>query len=425
MNKITNRPLGTNEKVFWVLDQKTTTQFAVVAEIDGTLKDDAWRQALDIVQRRHPNLSVRISGNDYSTAQLEHVDHCRIPLRTIYSENGESWNNVLEEELSTPLDITIAPLARAVLVQQPGKSVFMFISNHTIGDGMSVALVIRDILTVLAGGTIENLLPLSSLDELAGLSLKEIDKEKPDDFEQLKNNLLPRTTVNVERLKLSRSLTKKLIARSKNENTTVHGALSAAIVFALKTGSVAAMQQEPVRILHPLSARNTLSLGEDFGLLINIITLPYQPSVEQTFWDLAREVRKGIAETQTPDWITADMNATQGLFSNGLDVNTIEQALHQGTAHEVMLTNLGLLSFASDFGNLKLKTIWGPMVLTPHTAAQTIGVATFNDELTLTLTGLAPSNSLLEAMEQIIEKVCSTPQELQMGDLISPSFQLR
>jgi len=413
MNKITNRPLGTNEKVFWVLDQKTTTQFAVVAEIEGTLKDDAWRQALDIVQKRHPNLSVRISGNDYSTAQLNHVDNCRIPLRIIYSQNDESWNNVLEEELSTPLDITIAPLARAVLVQQPGKSVFMFISNHTIGDGMSVALVIRDILTVLAGKTIEDLLPLASLDELAGLSLKEVDKEEPTRFKQININLLPRRTVNVERLKLSRSLTKKLIARSKNENTTVHGALSAAIVLTLKTGSDASMQEEPLRILHPLSARNTLSLGEDFGLLINIVTLPYQPSVEQTFWDLAREVRKGIAETQTPDWIAADMNATQGLFSNGLDVNTIEQALHQGTAHEVMLTNLGRLLFASDFGKLQLKTIWGPMVLTPHTAAQTIGVATFNDELTLTLTGLAPSRLLLEALEEIIEKACSTPQELQ------------
>jgi len=425
MNKITNRPLGTNEKVFWVLDQKTTTQFAVVAEIDGNLNDDAWRQALDSVQKRHPNLSVRISGNDYSTAQLNHVDHCKIPLRIIYSQNGESWNNILEEELSTPLDITIAPLARAVLIQQPGTSVFMFISNHTIGDGMSVALVIRDILTVLAGRTIEDLLPLSSLDELAGLSLMEIDNVKPIGFEQVKNNLLPRTTVNVERLKLSRSLTKKLTARSKNEKTTVHGALSAAIILTLKTRNAASIQEKPVRILHPLSARNTLSLGEDFGLLINIVTLPYEPSLEQTFWDLAREVRKGIAETQTPDWIAADLNATQALFSNGLDVNTIEQALHQGTAHEVMLTNLGRLSFASDFGNLQLRTLWGPMVLTPHTAAQTIGVATFNDELTLTLTGLTASRSLLEAVEQIIEKACSTPQELQNGELISPLFQLK
>ena len=56
------------------------------------------------------------------------------------------------------------------------------------------------------------------------------------------------------------------------------------------------------------------------------------------------------------------------------------------------------------------------MVLTPHTLAQTVGVATFNGELTLTVTGLAPSQSLLETVAQIIEKGCSTPQDLQLAE---------
>ena len=199
----------------------------------------------------------------------------------------------------------------------------------------------------------------------------------------------------------------------------MHGALSAAVVLALKMRSDLALEAKPVRILHPLSARTPLSLGEDFALLLSIITLPYEPSIQQTFWDFVREVRKDIASTQTADWIKADTTATQGLFSNGLDINTIEDALHQGTAHEVMLTNLGLLSFKSDFGNLKLVSLWGPMVLTPHKSAQTIGVATFNGELTLTLTSLAPSKSLLEAVDEIIEKVCSREEDLQIGKLIS------
>jgi len=418
MNKITNRPLGTNEKVFWVLDQKNTTQFAVVAEIDGNLIDSEWRNALDIVQKRHPNLSVQISGNEYSTAHFNHVEDCRIPLRVLYTRSGESWNSVLEEELSIPLNITIGPLARAVLIQQPGKSVFIFMSNHSIGDGMSIALLIRDVLTVLSGETIEKLLPVPSLDELAGVSLNEIENGKLHGFEQAKNSLVPRLTVNIERLKLSSTLTKKLIDRSKSEKTTVHGALSAAVVLALKMRNDVASQEKPVRILHPLSARNTLALGEDFGLLLNIITLPYKPSLQQTFWDFAREVRQGIASTQTADWIKGDIHATQGLFSNGLDLNTIEDALHQGTAHEVMLTNLGQLSFRSDFGNLKLMSLWGPMVLTPHKSAQTIGVATFNGELTLTLTGLAPSESFLEAVDTIIEKVCSIQEDLQISEFI-------
>jgi hypothetical protein len=416
MKKMTNRPLATNEKVFWVLDQKTSTQFAVVAEIDGNLIDNAWRQALDIVQKRHPNLSVHISGNEYSTAHFKHVDDCQIPLRVLYTKSGESWNNVLEEELSKPLDITIAPLARAVLVQQPGKSIFMFLSNHSIGDGMSVALVIRDVLAVLSGKTIENLLSPSTLDELAGASLKEIEINKQIGHEQVKNNLLPRLTVNVKSLKLSSTLTQKLIDRSKSERTTVHGVLSAAVVLAMKTRGDASLQEDTVRILHPLSARTTLSLGEDYGLLINIVTLPYQPPAQQSFWGFAREVRQGIASTQTPEWIKADIHATQGLFNNGLDLNTVEGALHQGTAHEIMLTNLGLLQFESDYGNLKLKSLWGPLVLTPHSSARTLGVATFNGELTLTLTGLAPSQTLLDAIRQIIEKVCSTQEDPQIGD---------
>lgn len=415
MYKIINRPLGTNEKVFWVLDQKTTTQFAVVAEIDGNLIDSAWREALDIVQGRHPNLWVQISGNQYSTAHFNHEENCEIPLRVVYTESGDNWNSVLEAELAEPLDVTIAPLAKAVLIQQPGKSVFLFISNHSIGDGMSVALFIRDILTVLSGNTIGNLFPISSLDEHVGISLMEPGEDRGGS-EQVKNNLLPRSNVSVERLKLSGTLTRQLIERAKSEKTTVHGALTAAIVLALQTKSNPFGQEIPVRILHPLSARTTLSLGEDYGLLINIVTIPYLPSPQQTFWEFAREIRQGIAATQTSDWIKSDITATTGLFSNSLSINTVEDALHQGTAHEVMLTNLGQLSFASDFGNLKLKSIWGPMVLTPHTLAQTVGVATFNGELTLTVTGLAPSQSLLETVAQIIEKGCSTPQDLQLAE---------
>ena len=414
MNKIKKRALGTNEKVYWVLDQKTTTQFAVVAEIDGNMIDNAWRQALNTVQKRHPNLSVRISGNDYATVQFNHVDNCEIPLTVIYSQSGESWNSVLEEALSTPLDITVAPLAKAVLIQQPGKSVFLFITNHSIGDGMSAALFIKDVLTVLSGRTIENLLPISTLDELAGLSLKEIENEDLNGFKQAKGHLLPRPTINIERLKLSSALTRKLIDRAKSEKTTVHGALSAAIVIALNIKSGADLQEVPVRILHPLSARSTLGLGDGYGLLVSMVTLPYTPLPHHQFWDFAKEVRQGIASTQTAEWIKADINATQGLFNNGLDLDTVVGALYAGTAHEVMLTNLGKLAFRSDYGNLKLASLWGPMVLTLHPLAQTIGVATFNGELTLSLTGLAPSQSLLEAIEQIIERVCNTQEDLQI-----------
>lgn len=124
MENPNNRPLGTNEKVFWVLDQKNNTQFAIAAELVGNAADRAWREAIDNVQNRHPNLSTRISGNSYQTAKIENVDGCKIPLRIIYAKTGEDWTSIVEEELNDPIDLSVAPLVRAVLVQQSGQNYF-------------------------------------------------------------------------------------------------------------------------------------------------------------------------------------------------------------------------------------------------------------------------------------------------------------
>jgi len=411
MKKIKNRLLGTNEKVFWVLDQKTTTQFAIIAEIEENIDAQAWRMALDMVQKRHPSLSVQISGNEYSEAHFQHVDHCPIPLKIIaMKDNSESWNSIIEEEFRLPIDITVAPLVRAVLIQQLGQCIFMFLSNHSIGDGMSVALTVRDILASISGKAISRLTPALPLDELAGVFSDKMDLGRLEGFEQAKNKAEPRTAVTISRHKLSGGLTKKLIGKSKIEGTTVHGALSAAIVLALKKLNPST-QKNSVRILHPLSARKTLSIGEAYGLYINIATMAYNPPPEQSFWSLAKEIREGIAPLQTRDWIRGDIEATAALFSNGLHADHIEEALHQGTAHEIMLTNLGNLSLEPDFDSLKIKSLWGPMVLTPHATAQTIGVATLNGELTLTLTGLVPSGSLLKKVEEILYEACCKSED--------------
>lgn len=125
-------------------------------------------------------------------------------------------------------------------------------------------------------------------------------------------------------------------------------------------------------------------------------------------------MRKGIASLQTPEWIRQDIEGTNQLFSSGMDLKDVEQVLHEGTMHDIMLTNLGRLSLESDFNQLKLKLLWGPMVLTPHEEAQTIGVATLNGELTLTLTGQKSSKSLLENVENVLYEACFTAQDTQL-----------
>ena len=106
MNNPNNRPLGTNEKVFWALDQKSSTHFAIAAELKGNATDQAWRDAIDLVQTRHPNLSVRITGSSYHTAALEHVNGCKIPLRVVYTKPGEDWSSIVTDELNEAFDLS-------------------------------------------------------------------------------------------------------------------------------------------------------------------------------------------------------------------------------------------------------------------------------------------------------------------------------
>jgi len=54
--------------------------------------------------------------------------------------------------------------------------------------------------------------------------------------------------------------------------------------------------------------------------------------------------------------------------------------------------------------------------LTPHKSGPTIGVATFNGELTLTLTGHVPSKSLLAKIEKILIEVCDAALDIPVGN---------
>ena len=68
-----------------------------------------------------------------------------------------------------------------------------------------------------------------------------------------------------------------------------------------------------------------------------------------------------------------------------------------------MVSNLGVLPFASRFGKVTLKALWGPAVLAGLEGEQTIGVATVNDAICLLHTShTPPDGGLLETMRNVL-----------------------
>ena len=113
----TIRPLGSFEHLFWLIDQRGPIHFAVTAQVSGRTSPRDWRQALDIVQERHPLLSVRVERSPGSIPQFRQVDAVPIPLRIVEDDPTTRWEAEVGEELATPLDPNGAPLIRAVLVR--------------------------------------------------------------------------------------------------------------------------------------------------------------------------------------------------------------------------------------------------------------------------------------------------------------------
>jgi hypothetical protein len=340
------------------------------------------------------------------------VDAVPIPLRIVEDDPTTRWEAEVGEELATPFDPNGAPLIRAVLVQGIHDAAFMLVAHHTIADGISLAYVIRDTLHALTDGFLASLPVLPSQEDLLGFdhmppqrgSAGELDRKtpavSPSTYRQ-RDNARPK----VQGLRPSPALTASLRDRARQEGTSVHGALCAALAIAGRQVS-AEWRDIPVRIVSPINIRPTLGVGEECGVFVSAAASVFEVGAAG-FWDLARLAKESVAAGQGREGAEAVTSALQQAVSGGTDVAAASEFAATAFAREGMATNLGPLPFDSQFGALKLKALWGPAVLQGLEREQTMGVATVGGSLYLTHTSHTPPDGLLQAMQDILVQACS------------------
>jgi hypothetical protein len=406
------RPLGSFEEFFWLIDQNRPVHFALAAQVQGPTTVRRWRDALDLVQRRHPLLSVCIETNGNSHPHFRRRTGVPIPLRVVQGNNlVQRWESEMELELSIPFDPQHAPLARAVLLHEAKQAVVILVAHHSIADGRSIAFVIRDLLRALSGNRIDLLTALPAHEEILGLTRVDAVQAQPS---KESNSAVPARPAiylkkedsrpRIKGLRLTPELTGKLRERARQEGTTVHGALSSALALAswqIADGS------SPLRIVSPIDTRKLLGLGEDCAVLIDAGVVAIEPHRSSSFWDIARHSIAGLAKAQTLEGVFASRSALHQEVRNGIDVPTAAEICAHAFAHEIMLTNLGNLPYGTDFGQLRLEALWGPAVSARFEGAPTVGVATTNGALCLLETSFSSPHSLLETSEKILMSACA------------------
>jgi len=408
------RPLGSFERLLWLLDQASPRHFSLAAQIEGPTTVGDWRAALDHVQRRHPFFSVCIEKDRESNPQFRQVPDKPIPLRVVrVGSTQPHWlTELLQREVATPFDPGLAPLVRAVLMHEPHRATLIFSAHHSIADGLSLTFAIRDMLLALSGNPRDPLLVTHSIEsmldsvhsspiDLASTSEgSEIEETRPSVFRS-RPGLMP----SVRGLSLSAELTVKLRKRAQQEETTVHGALCAALVLAGRQ-AIGEWEDKPVRVLSPIDMRKLLGIGEHCGLFISAGSVSFKPNGETAFWELARFAKSQLAGAQLGDGVTSAIHAIQEAVSKALGVEAAMQLAAHGFAYEAMVSNLGNLRYETGFGEFNLKAMWGPAIGGSFEGGRTIGVVTLNDTLHLLHTSYAPVPFLLEGIEKVLLAAC-------------------
>lgn len=293
-----------------------------ISRINGPLSEAILRQALDLAQHRHPRLNSRIVGS-LDNLRFEKGMQ-KIPLRVVDKFDNDQWQDVVLEELNQKIDSSQG-LVRTVLVRnknENGSNYLLTTLHHAITDGLSSIRLHQDILTycqrIASGDTITEVPSLAVLPSVEALLPKSMQGFKGQlnsllfllklkfkqrwyrpqmlNFEKYVPTELRRCGM-VYR-KLDNELTQQLATISRNEKTTVQGALCAAMLLTA-VSKIRTENKTEVRV----SCRSYIDLRrrikpsvseENMGILASSLTSFHTVQTNTSFWELARDVRRKI-----------------------------------------------------------------------------------------------------------------------------------
>jgi hypothetical protein len=401
------RDLDTFEEFFWLMEQSAPLFHAVAAEVNGATTMKQWKNAFDAMQIRYPLLSASIRKVPGKRPFFEKMQGVSMPLRIAPLTDSLVLEEEMEKELQQPFGDGSGALTRAALFHSPGRSVVMFATHHSSLDGKSHLLLVQDLLAFLAGEDLGKPLEVQpGLGKLLGLPApaeygKKLEGRSvaPEDGTPVE---MPQ--VSVQRLQLSVEETEALLKRAREERTTVHAALVAALTLAGKRYSEK-WKMGPIRCTSPIDMRKTLNIPDAAGMLVSLHHAPVLTPDGALFWDIARTVRKDMLPAQSADGARHLLDGLSSMMSDELSARDLYWSVLNGPrVHELMVTNYAGYQVRTEYGDIKVENLFtGSPSIIP--ALQKVSVLTVKGRLGMTLVARDMFQTLLEDAREILTRV--------------------
>ena len=400
------RELDAFEEFFWLIEQSAPVFHAVIAEVNGATTLEQWEDALDAIQIRYPLLSASIRKSPGKRPFFEKERGASMPLRIEPLTDSLTLEEEMEKALQESFGDGSGPLTRATLFHARDRSVIMFATHHGSMDGKSHLVLVQDLLASVAGEDLGEPLEVQpGLGHLLGMPapaeyVKKLDGRSvaPEAGTHVE---MPR--VQVRRLQLGVKETDRLLARAKEENTSVHAALVATLTLAGKRRSE--WNSGPVRCVSAIDMRRTLGIPDAVGVLISSHHAPVLAPEEASFWDIARKVREDMLPAQSADGARQLLGRLSSMVAEEHNAQDLYRSVLEGPfMRELMVSNYAGYQVRAEYENLKIENLFtGSPSIT--SARQKVSVLTLNGRLGMTLVARDVFPTLLEDARQILARV--------------------
>lgn len=374
------RVLGNIERGCWLIAQTAPMNVVAVAVVRGRLELARLREALDLVQRRHPLLRVCVQTDGGPPSYFS--SDATIPLEVIERRSSTHWQQVAIDERNRPVRWDTPPLARMKVLHSDGESELIITLHHMISDGASAIYFFRDLLLALGDQpapemlaplpvqpSIEALMPEAER-SVAGLhrSARFIGQQAWTFF-ALRPQLLPeqqsvpaaqrRSGFLSERL--SSAETNSLLTACRKHGVTLHSALCAALLMAVGA-EIHAESPAPNHLLGcctPVNVRRALSpvVNEDIGLYVGPIVTFHRLDANTELFALAAQLTTQIQAAREGGVPTLALATQSRLLPARISPQRAAQHLYNRLFGTVSVSNMGVLEIPSDHGALHLSAL--------------------------------------------------------------------
>lgn len=378
-----SRALSPAERWYWIIDQLSTLNVCARVRIEGSLSTEALLEARVALQARHPLLRLAISEESPGAGPRFVPTDNPIPLRQVSLTQTEDtrWvREVDDRELAESIDWRSGPLARAVVISQPGQVHDLVITvPHCIADGTTALALLRQWVLLAAEPPAPDLsvadgpvpLPVEALfperyREMSGVlpdkdsaGGDEPDTAQPGVVGRLEpDHFVPfhlRRTRLLHRFLGSDAL-ENLTLACKREGVTLHGVLAAAMACAVARDA-GAPPPTHFAVGSPVAFRDELDrpVSEDeAGCYVSAVhsVVAYEPD---DLWSMARFINRDITERRErgEQYSVFSLLAHQGP-AGVADSEPFVQYIEEHGSFNFFASNIGRFDFPSTLGAWQL-----------------------------------------------------------------------